>query len=125
MPTSPARPCTTPRCPRRAAPNEWGLTKCAQHAAEQAARYRPRPETRTPERRRDDRQMYGRAWRRISHYILRRWPFCQRCGAPATDVDHIRPLRSGGTHDLANLQPLCHSCHSRKTGHETAQLPSR
>jgi 5-methylcytosine-specific restriction endonuclease McrA len=36
--------------------------------------------------------------------------------APAEHVDHVRPLGMGGERfDPANLQPLCRSCHSRKT----------
>ena len=31
------------------------------------------------------------------------------------NIDHILPLGSGGSNDLANLQPLCLSCHSKKT----------
>jgi hypothetical protein len=30
-------------------------------------------------------------------------------------IDHIVPLASGGSNDFANLQPLCQSCHSKKT----------
>jgi len=37
----------------------------------------------------------------------------------AAEVDHIVPLARGGTHDLANLQPLCKSCHSKKTMRES------
>jgi 5-methylcytosine-specific restriction protein A len=52
--------------------------------------------------------------------VLAQQPFCvacQRVGrvALATDVDHIVPLSAGGTNAADNLQPLCHSCHSRKT----------
>jgi len=36
----------------------------------------------------------------------------------ATEVDHIVPLRAGGTNDAENLQALCKSCHSRKTAIE-------
>ncbi|WP_415940427.1 HNH endonuclease [Streptomyces sp. 039-1] len=38
------------------------------------------------------------------------------CGAPGTDVDHIRP---GGDHSLGNLQLLCRWCHKRKTQRES------
>lgn len=47
--------------------------------------------------------------------VLRREPLCRRCGAEASQIDHIVPLRRGGTHAAENLQALCHSCHSRKT----------
>jgi len=55
--------------------------------------------------------------------VLNREPLCRECLkqgrlTPATEVDHIVPLASGGTNDLENLQPLCHSCHSRKTAKE-------
>jgi 5-methylcytosine-specific restriction protein A len=45
---------------------------------------------------------------------------CQRQGriVAATDVDHIVARRHGGDDSFANLQPLCHSCHSKKTQQE-------
>lgn len=36
----------------------------------------------------------------------------------AKHVDHIVPLKDGGTHAFSNLQSLCRSCHSRKTALE-------
>ena len=33
-------------------------------------------------------------------------------------MDHIVPIEQGGTHAVANLQPLCRSCHSAKTMRE-------
>ena len=39
---------------------------------------------------------------------------CLSCRAPATDVDHVVSAASGDN-SLANLQPLCHSCHLEKT----------
>jgi 5-methylcytosine-specific restriction protein A len=50
--------------------------------------------------------------------VLREEPMCRSCGGAASQVDHIIPLSRGGTNDRANLQPLCHSCHSRKTAIE-------
>lgn len=41
------------------------------------------------------------------------------CGRPATEVDHITPIAAGGARlSWSNLQPLCKSCHSRKTAAE-------
>lgn len=63
---------------------------------------------------------YDRRWRAIRQMYLRNHPLCVACLAAdrttaATDVDHIIPRRQGGTDDPANLQSLCHSCHSKKT----------
>ena len=53
---------------------------------------------------------------------LLREPFCRSCArrglrTPATDVDHIRDHKGDWRlfTDRANLQSLCHRCHSRKT----------
>ncbi|NBW09689.1 MAG: HNH endonuclease [Caulobacteraceae bacterium] len=55
--------------------------------------------------------------------ILREEPLCRHCGAAASQVDHIVPLSRGGTDARENLQPLCHSCHSKKTASERLQGP--
>lgn len=88
--------------------------------ADRLPRHRPaRPVTR-PSRARDTRPSahdrgYDRTWRRWRLMILREEPICRLCGGSADQVDHIVPLRAGGTNDRANLQPLCASCHSTKT----------
>ena len=66
---------------------------------------------------------YGWTWRKIRDEYISRHPLCVICSAhgvieKATDVDHIVPLEQGGTNDEANLQALCHKCHSRKTHDE-------
>lgn len=60
------------------------------------------------------------AWYRLRARVLAEEPLCRHCGQPATDVDHL----SGDPSDnrRANLQPLCHPCHSHKTGRERAGL---
>lgn len=60
---------------------------------------------------------YDHRWQRTRRRFLRTHPTCERCGAPAQDVHHLDGLGPLGPrgHDPANLQPLCHSCHSRIT----------
>jgi len=47
--------------------------------------------------------------------ILSARPRCAHCGRAATEVDHITPVRDGGTDHPANLQPLCAGCHRAKS----------
>ena len=100
MPTRPATPCAQPGCPALAVRGG----RCVQHQRERMYA-RPSPSA----------MGYDRNWQRIRARFLRQYPFCAMCGAEATDVDHVVPLRSGGTHDESNLQALCHACHGRKT----------
>ncbi len=58
---------------------------------------------------------YGTAWRNTFAAILADEPNCRWCGAPATTVDHIKPLLGGGADSRPNLQSLCRGCHARKT----------
>jgi 5-methylcytosine-specific restriction protein A len=62
---------------------------------------------------------YGGAWRRLRLEILAEEPRCRACGAESTEVDHILPMRLGGSTDRANLQALCKPCHSAKTMRES------
>ncbi len=65
------------------------------------------------------RRGYDRTWQRLRLLVLRGEPLCRQCGKAASQVDHITPIRKGGARlDPVNLQPLCHSCHSRKTASE-------
>lgn len=63
---------------------------------------------------------------------LAREPYCRECvrwglRVPATDVDHIVPHEGDMAlfTDPANLQSLCHRCHSFKTARENANLPPK
>jgi 5-methylcytosine-specific restriction protein A len=109
----PRRRCTEPGC---SAPAERG-GKCTTH------------------RRNTTRWQGGQAnrafyrspqWRALSAWVLDEqricpgWPKGTHCGARTTDADHITPLEQGGAPlDRANVHALCHSCHARKTAHET------
>lgn len=47
---------------------------------------------------------------RIAYYGDRCWI----CHAPWEHVDHVKPLKKGGPHMLANLRPACGSCNQSK-----------
>lgn len=66
---------------------------------------------------------YGSAWQKLRRAVLADEPLCRACAAAgrtvaAADVDHIMARARGGTDERANLQPLCHACHSAKTRRE-------
>jgi 5-methylcytosine-specific restriction endonuclease McrA len=68
---------------------------------------------------------YTRQWERARRLFLRENPLCVNAGKPgckiaATQVDHIVPHRGDKRlfWDRRNWQPLCASCHSRKTNAE-------
>jgi 5-methylcytosine-specific restriction protein A len=69
-------------------------------------------------------------WHRLREKQLSDEPLCRHCKAMgivvlATDVDHIVPIAQGGAElDQANLQSLCHECHSRKTISENGGKPN-
>ncbi|WP_431832068.1 HNH endonuclease [Corynebacterium accolens] len=45
---------------------------------------------------------------------------CVNCGSPSNlEVDHIKNVANGGSHDLDNLQTLCRPCHRKKTQQES------
>ena len=66
-------------------------------------------------------------WKRLRRLHLTHHPLCVACLAtnrttPATDVDHVKPIRQGGNpYDAANLQSLCHACHASKTRGEATR----
>ena len=71
---------------------------------------------------------YDSRWRKIRAQVLREEPLCRECKrngriTAAVDVDHI----DGNVENTerSNLQPLCHSCHSRKTGRENGAFGNK
>jgi 5-methylcytosine-specific restriction endonuclease McrA len=68
----------------------------------------------------EDASFYNsRQWRTLRAWVLAGEPLCRQCNKPAAVVDHIKPIRLGGERmDPANLQPLCSSCHNKKSRSE-------
>lgn len=67
----------------------------------------------------------SRRWRVLRKRVLFEQPLCEApvdggvCGEIATDVDHKTPIEEGGDPwSRANVQALCHPCHSKKTNGE-------
>ena len=61
---------------------------------------------------------YGYEWAKIRTQYIKSSPKCVRCNYPAQIVDHIRPVKDGGSNHFTNLQSLCRICHGVKTGRD-------
>jgi 5-methylcytosine-specific restriction protein A len=108
MPLSAPHPCGAPGCPALVR----GRARCAEHE-----RKRERERGTSTER------GYDARWRRARLAYLRQHPLCVLCAprvVPATVVDHRQPHRGDERLFWAedNWQPLCKSCHDRKTATE-------
>lgn len=69
---------------------------------------------------------YGSRWQKARATFLKRNPLCRICEkkgkvVPSTVVDHIIPARIAPERfwDKTNWQPLCVTCHNRKTIRES------
>ena len=69
----------------------------------------------------DYQYLYGRRWKAARLRYLQSNPLCVACKPrtqAATVVDHIKDHKGNAElfWDTSNWQPLCKSCHDRKTG---------
>lgn len=110
MPYAPKRPCRYPGCPNLC---ERGQVYCPDHIQWSGDRIRGGADARG----------YNARWRQARLLFLRKHPLCAQCQregriTPATVVDHIIPHRGDQQlfWDESNWQPLCKSCHDKKTG---------
>ncbi|HEV7417299.1 MAG TPA: HNH endonuclease [Tianweitania sediminis] len=101
-----------------AAPRACGLcggvhakgTRCpkaeARHKERKAVADKKRPSARA--------RGYDKEWEQARGEYLAAYPSCRRCGAKATLVDHITPIRQAPHRrlDRTNFQSLCQPCHS-------------
>lgn len=108
MPTRALQPCRDPRCIALVASGY-----CDAHRPAPSPRWSCKRDARPSARARG----YDSTWEAIRRAVLALTPLCP-CGARATDVDHVLPLRQGGTHARGNLRALCHPCHSRRTARD-------
>lgn len=119
MPRRPPRACAAPSCP--------ALVDVGARCPDHARALRSEVDSLRPSA---ARRGYDATWRRIRLAHLKRQPLCVECdragvAVPATDVDHVLPLRRGGTHAASNLQSLCHFHHSSKTAREDGRFGAR
>lgn len=116
MPKRIGHGCAVPGCPGIAVESNY----CPAHLG--IAIEKSREARRAYDATREPDPNYGYKWRKLRARFIQAHPWCEDpfCVhgdqlVPATDVDHIVPLKEGGTNDFENLQSLCHECHSRKT----------
>lgn len=57
---------------------------------------------------------YDAQWEKARAEYLAVYSSCRRCGQPATEVDHIIPIRKAPHRrlDRTNFQSLCRQCHA-------------
>ena len=60
-------------------------------------------------------------WKTLRSEKLRANPYCEKCGAEATEVHHIVPHNGDLElfYDYDNLMSICHACHVRETQKES------
>ncbi|MEG1805282.1 MAG: HNH endonuclease signature motif containing protein [Clostridia bacterium] len=114
MPKKPLKPCSYPGCPKLV-----DGQYCAEHKKLVDKKYN------AYERNKVSQRFYQSSeWKALRRLKLNQSPLCEECLRngklnKATICDHIKPIANGGEPlNIANLQSLCWSCHSRKSATE-------
>jgi 5-methylcytosine-specific restriction protein A len=119
MPTPAPTPCRKPGCPNLT-PDGY----CPTHAKQAATQ---RNQDRDLQRASASARGYDAKWRIARAHYLASNPICAgfgkakaSCLQPANVVDHVIPHKGDFVlfWDMANWQPLCPTCHNRKTATE-------
>lgn len=115
MPPRPKKPCNYPGCPNLVTAGE---KYCEYHRKQIDSDYNRQRGT-------AHQRGYTAEWRKASKQFLKENPICAECErngkiTRATLVDHRIPHKGDMTlfWDRCNWQPLCASCHGRKTAKE-------
>ena len=66
-------------------------------------------------------RLYDKKAYRDARTRLRGLP-CHWCGQPSDTVDHLKPVRMGGTNERANMVAACTSCNSKRGAHLGAAI---
>lgn len=103
MPWRWASPCVMPGCKNTTRKGHVCDVHIAEKRRQQDA-YRPKAAQRG----------YDHVWRKTRNALLQKSPLCEYCGGMAELVDHVVPVRYGGTNDDTNLVPCCRRCNARK-----------
>lgn len=121
MPYKPKQPCKHPGCPELVVP---GQKYCEKHLPLHKEEFKDKREGGSAAR------GYGWKWQKASKAFLHANPLCAECErqgkfVQAEVVDHIVPHRGDQKlfWDRGNWQPLCKSCHDRKTAREDRNFP--
>lgn len=117
------RPCAHPGCREYATHGYY----CEKHWQETQEKIKAKRKEFTKrackERPTSNERGYTYRWTLTSKIYLKLHPICVKCGAPATEVDHIIPHKGDPKlmWDEKNFQALCHRCHSKKTYAEVSE----
>lgn len=116
MPWASGRTCRVPGCSQLAA--GLGTYRCPPHERQYRADL-------DAGRQSPSKRGYNATWAKVRRAWLAAHPRCVRCGALATEVDHIVALKAGGTNSGTNLRSFCKPCHSWRTGRDQGGFTRR
>lgn len=71
----------------------------------------------------DTSEYHSMDWRNYSRKYRSDNPECVMCGGKTRCIDHIIPIRIGGSFwDVRNHQAMCNGCHGKKSSDESRDI---